>query len=213
MDWSKAGLILRQMVNAPTRRQWRWLTVLAAVGPVGLFLMAIFDLYALRGDTGRMYGFVASIYCLLALGTGISLLRLIRRSSSIATADDRAGWSYGASFEELSAMERDRVRYQMRQELRADGKASDEREAAMQRDAEGRAFRLLRRGLPGLVTVYWIVSLCLPNRPVRMGLVFSAVAVSGLTMVVLALPELIRMWRVPEDAGEPRLVMGTPKGV
>jgi hypothetical protein len=155
----------------------------------------------------------AALDCLRALVLGLFLLRLIRRMSSIATEEDRARWSYGKTFGELTEMEKDRVKHQMRYELQSEGKVQDEREAAMQRDAEGYAFRLLRRGLPGLVLVWWAVGLFMPIGQVRTGLLFSALASTGLVIVVLSLPELICVWMMPSPLGEPYLVMGGPKEV
>jgi hypothetical protein len=212
MAQSKASLIFRQMVKMRTRTRWRLLTVLSAVGPVNLFLIAVFTLHTWP-DTGRLYGIASAFYCLLAIAMATLLLRNIRRLSSVATAEELARRSYGVSFKSLTAIEKDRVKQQMRHEILAAARETDEREEAMQRDSERHAFRLLRRGLPGLILVYWIVCLCLSIGPVRMGLVFSALALSGLTIVVLALPELIRIWSTPEDNGESHLVVGAPREV
>ncbi len=89
MTEPKAGFISRQPRKTRTRRQWRWLVVLSTVGPVGFFLIGIFNLSSLR-DSSRLYGMGAALDCLLALGLGLFLLRLIRRMSSIATEEDRA---------------------------------------------------------------------------------------------------------------------------
>jgi hypothetical protein len=155
----------------------------------------------------------AALDCLLALGLGLFLLRLIRRMSSIATEEDRARWSYGKTFGELTEMEKDRVKHQMRHELQSEGKVQDEREAAMQRDAEEHAYRLLRPGLPGLVLVWWAVGLFMPIGQARIELLFGALASTGIVIAVLSLPELIRVWMMPNVLGEPHLVMGGPKEV
>ncbi|MGF7179064.1 hypothetical protein [Tunturiibacter psychrotolerans] len=210
MTEPKAGFISKQPRKTRTRRQWPWLVVLSTVGPVGFFLIGIFNLSSLR-DSSRLYGMGAALDCLLALGLGLFLLRLIRRMSSVATEEDRARWSYGKTFGELTEMEKDRVKHQMRHELEAEGKVQDEREAAMQRDAEGHAYRLLRPGLPGLVLVWWAVGLFMPIGQARTGVLFSALASTGLVIVVLSLPELIRVWMMPNPLGEPHLVMGGPK--
>lgn len=212
MTEPKAGFISRQPRKTRTRRQWRWLVVLSTVGPVGFFLIGIFNLSSLR-DSSRLYGMGAALDCLLALGLGLFLLRLIRRMSSIATEEDRARWSYGKTFGELTEMEKDRVKHQMRHELQSEGKVQDEREAAMQRDAEEHAYRLLRPGLPGLVLVWWAVGLFMPIGQARIGLLFGALASTGIVIAVLSLPELIRVWMMPNVLGEPHLVMGGPKEV
>jgi hypothetical protein len=109
-------------------------------------------------------------------------------------------------------MEKDRVKHQMGHELQANGRVQDEREAANQRDAESHAFWLLRRGLPTLILAWWLVSLCMPVGLARTGLLFSALASTGLAIVVLSLPELIRVWTMPNAVAEPYLVMDEPKG-
>ena len=212
MTEPKAGFISRQPRKTRTRRQWRWLVVLSTVGPVGFFLIGIFNLSSLR-DSSRLYGMGAALDCLLALGLGLFLLRLIRRMSSIATEEDRARWSYGKTFGELTEMEKDRVKHQMRHELQSEGKVQDEREAAMQRDAEEHAYRLLRPGLPGLVLVWWAVGLFMPIGQARIGLLFGALASTGIVIAVLSLPELLRVWMMPNVLGEPHLVMDWPKEV
>ena len=212
MTEPKAGFISRQPRKTRTRRQWRWLVVLSTVGPVGFFLIGIFNLSSLR-DSSRLYGMGAALDCLLALGLGLFLLRLIRRMSSIATEEDRARWSYGKTFGELTEMEKDRVKHQMRHELQSEGKVQDEREAAMQRDAEEHAYRLLRPGLPGLVLVWWAVGLSMPIGQARIELLFGALASTGIVIAVLSLPEPIRVWMMPNVLGEPHLVMGGPKEV
>ena len=212
MTEPKAGFISRQPRKTRTGRQWRWLVVLSTVGPVGFFLIGIFNLSSLR-DSSRLYGMGAALDCLLALGLGLFLLRLIRRMSSIATEEDRARWSYGKTFGELTEMEKDRVKHQMRHELQSEGKVQDEREAEMQRDAEEHAYRLLRPGLPGLVLVWWAVGLFMPIGQARIGLLFGALASTGIVIAVLSLPELIRVWMMPNVLGEPHLVMGGPKEV
>jgi len=212
MTEPKAGFISRQPRKTRTRRQWRWLVVLSTVGPVGFFLIGIFNLSSLR-DSSRLYGMGAALDCLLALGLGLFLLRLIRRMSSIATEEDRARWSYGKTFGELTEMEKDRVKHQMRHELQSEGKVQDEREAEMQRDAEEHAYRLLRPGLPGLVLVWWAVGLFMPIGQARIGLLFGALASTGIVIAVLSLPELLRVWMMPNVLGEPHLVMDWPKEV
>jgi hypothetical protein len=74
------------------------------VGTVGFFLIGIFNLSAMR-NTNRLYGMAAALDCLLALGLGLFLLRLIRRMSSVATEEERARWSYGKTFGERTEMD------------------------------------------------------------------------------------------------------------
>jgi len=214
MTEPKAGFISRQPRSAqtPTRRQWNWLVALSIVGPASLFVIGVFNLSAMR-DTSHLYGIAAALDCLLALVLGLFLLRLIRPMSSIATEEDRARWSYGKTFGEPTEMEKVRVKHQMRYELQSEGKVQNEREAAMQRNAEGHAFRLFRRGLPRLILVWWGAGLCMPIGLARTELLFGALACTGIVIAVLSLPELIRVWMMPNVLGEPHLVLGGPKEV
>jgi hypothetical protein len=66
---------------------------------------------------------------------------------------------------------------------------------------------MLKWGLPVSVAVYWAVCLSVPIGPVRVGLLISAVAISGLVIVVLALPEVIRVWAMPDETTEPQIVV------
>jgi hypothetical protein len=176
----------------------------ALLTPASLYAMAIFALCPGR-DHGGLYGIASFVNAISALGMGMFLLRLVRRTYSTTSLEDRAQLAYGAAFERLTAMQQDRVKWGSRQEVK-DGSNPDEREAAMQREAEGRAFRMLKLGLPVLVALYWATCLSMPVGPIRAGLLFSAVALSGLVLVVLALPEVIRVWMRPDEVGEPRVV-------
>lgn len=189
----------------PPRWLRRLLVAIALFSPVVYCLTAIISLYPLRDYGGRLYGMAAGIWSLMAIWMGMFLLRFVRRGFSMVSLEDRARLGYGAAFEQLTVMQKDRVRWQYRQAWK-ENSGVDERDAAMQRDAEGRAFRMLRRGLPVLVVVYWGGCLSVPIGPVRLGLLFSAVAISGLVLVVLALPEVIRVWMMPEEVAESRVV-------
>lgn len=206
MGRSKWFTRLQGWGTKPTRWQRRLLMAVALVSPVVYCLTAIISLYPWRDYGGRLYGMAAAIYSLMAIGMGMFLLRLALRSFSAVSLEEYARLAYGAAFEQLTVMQKDRVRWQYRQAWKEKNSHMDERDAAMQRDAEGRAFRMLRRGLPVLVVVCWGVCLSLPIGPVRLGLLFGAVAISGLVFVVLALPVVIRVWMMLEEVAEPRVV-------
>ena len=164
----------------PTRWQRRLLMVVALFSPVVYCLTAIVSLHPWRDYGGsRLYGMAAAIYSLMAIGMGMFLLRLMRRGFTSTSLEDHARRAYGMGFDELTVMQRDRVRFQARREWKEGDRHLDERDAAMQRDAEGRAFRMLQWGLPVLAVAYWAVCLWMPIGPVRMGLLFSAVVLSG----------------------------------
>jgi hypothetical protein len=204
----KARLLRRiQMIGyAPTLTRWqRRLTVIACLVTAGMFyLMATLGLYLWRDYGHGLYGAGSFIDCLCAIGLGLYLLRNARRNS--VNLEDRAQMQYGKAFGELTPMQRDRVSWAWARRFRNPGNNADERDAAMQRDAEAKAFRMLRFGLPVLAALYWVVCLCAPIGPVRLGLMISAVAVSIGVFVILALPEVIWMWTMSDDPVEPKLV-------
>jgi uncharacterized membrane protein len=201
--------VLKRLAANPTRGQRRLWMGVCLVTPVLFYLIAVFELYPGR-DFGRLYGMASCINALVAVGMGVFLLRLVRRSLTRVSTDDRSRLAYERPFDELTGMQQDRVRRQLREDWNE--VLQDEREERMQRDAERRAFRVLQRGLPVLVALYWGVCLSLPIGPVRMGLLFSAVAVTGLGLVVLSLPEVIRVWMMPDAVGEPRVVATRREG-
>jgi len=139
-------------------------------------------------------------------------MRIARRQYSAVSLEDRAQVVYGRAFEDLTERQQGRLRFELRLDLSGGvwwwwwKSDPDEREAAMQRDAEVRTFRILKRGLPVLAIVSWGVCLSAPIGPVRLGLLFSAVVISGVVFVVLALPEVIRVWMIPDEVGEPKVV-------
>jgi hypothetical protein len=166
----------------------------------------MFELYPWR-DSGRLYGAASCISVFIAIGLGLFLLRLVRRVFLQVSLEDRAQMDYGKAFDRLTGIQRDRVKWARGREWKDGDSRADERDAALQRDAEGRAFRMLKWGLPVTVAVYWAVCLSVPIGPVRVGLLISAVAISGLVIVVLALPEVIRVWAMPDETTEPQIVV------
>ena len=195
---------LQSLGMRPARWQRRVTVMACFFTPICFFVSAIFALYG--GDHGGLYGVASCINSLLAIWLAMLLLRSTRRNFSCVSLEDRAQMKYGKAFAELTVMEQDRVKWSWGRQLREPGSGLDERDAAMARDAEGRAFWILRRGLPMFVAVYWVVCLSTSTGPVRVGLLVSAVAISGVVMAVLALPEVIRVWTMPDDAAEPQVV-------
>ncbi len=181
--------MVKMLGITPSRRARRFLVGLCVVTPLGYLLAACFALYPWR-EFSRVAGLAACINALVAIAMGMFLLSLLRRVFA------------PGSLEDLSERERDRVKVRQGQASRLWSRSEDERDAAMRREAEGQAFRLLKRGLPVFVAVYWVVCLSLPVSHVRPGLILSAVAVSGLMIVISALPEVIRMWMAPDGVGE-----------
>jgi hypothetical protein len=199
-----------QSWDARPPRWQRRVTVMACLfTPICFYVSAIFALYG--GDHGGLYGVASCINSLSAIWLAMLLLRSTRRNFSRVSLEDRAQMEYGKAFAELPEVDQDRLKWFRERERREPSGGLDEWDAAMQRDAERRAFWMLRRGLPVLVVVYWMACLSASTGPVRAGLLISAVAISGVMMVVLALPEVIRVWTMPDDAAEPRMVTMEPE--
>jgi hypothetical protein len=122
------------------------------------------------------------------------------------TLEDVSVMEYGKEFDSL----RERQRGELFQRVVRDGIRGrvrlDEREAELRLRAEGAAYRLLRPGLLCASAVYWAVCLFGPFAAERRVLAVSAVAFSWLTVFVLVLPTMVRMWTQPEEAGESRVV-------
>jgi hypothetical protein len=114
--------------------------------------------------------------------------------------------AYGKAYAELNEMQQDRVKWAVRRVRKERSNGLDERDAASQRDAERRAFRILKWGLPVFIVVDWAACLSVPIGPMRVGLLISAVAISALVFVVLALPEVILFWTMPDNSAEPRML-------
>jgi len=79
----------------------------------------------------------------------------------------------------------------------------DEQQTSALRDAQALAFRILNRALPVAAAVYWVFCLSVPIGPMRSGLLVSAVTITALIFTVLSLPEVIRIWVMPDEAREP----------
>jgi hypothetical protein len=191
----------------PTRRRRRLSVLASMVIPIVYFALAVNVLYPWSFYGGGISGVSACFIALMGILIGMFLMRASRRQDAAVNLEDMAQMVYGRAFEDLTERQQGRLRFELRLVSGAWWRNDpDERQAAMQRDAESRAFGILRRGLPVLVAVYWAVCLSVPVGPVRLGLLFSAVAISGVVFVVLALPEVIRVWMIPDEVGEPKVV-------
>ena len=114
---------------------------------------------------------------------------------------------FGKPYMELQRRERLLVRAQTARQIRQEVRRPlDERDDHLQRDAERRAYRMLKIILPAFLLVYWSICLFVPGKPVRLDLLSSAVALTLVTVLVLCLPEVIRQWTDPGEAGEPTVI-------
>jgi hypothetical protein len=165
------------------------------------FATAVLGLCIGRGG-GRFYGFASFLSMVQSVGMAVFWMWLLRRNASAMSWDQRAQMEFGRGYSELSRMHQFDVRVRVAREMRQGGRPEDERDIAMQREAERRAYRVLKIGLPVAVLVYWVVCLWLPVGPVRAGLLISAVVVSGMAIPVMILPDLIRLWTEPDEVRE-----------
>jgi hypothetical protein len=167
----------------------------------------VFSLMRWREGAGsRIYGIGAFLYVSTAMGQALLWMFLIRRVNSGMSLEDRAQLDFGKPYGRLSSRQKFDVWVRVRREMQAGGRAPDERDALAQREAEGRAVRILQVGVPVFVTGFWVVCLCLPASGVRVGLLIGAAVMSVMAIAVVILPDVIRMWTQPDEVGEPKVV-------
>jgi len=187
----------------PSRRVRRMIVGLYLAFPVLTYVNAIIAMFPWR-DSDRLYSAGACISSLTAVLLGALWMRFARRAISLVSRDDQARMQYGKSFDELTEMQKDRVKWQIREQFK--GGRVDERERTLQREAEGHAFRIVKAGLILFIAAYWVVCECLPMGPVRLGMLVSAVTFSGVVILASVLPVVIRGWAEPADAPEPQIL-------
>jgi hypothetical protein len=192
-----------------TRRVRRLMIGLSTFTCAVFYFNAVMDLSFSR-SMGRFYGIASCISALTALGSALFWTRFLRQAAFSMSREERAQMEFGKPYSQLSKMHQFDVGVRVGREIRSGTRPSDERETAMQREAERRAFRLLRIALPIFVLAYWAVCLSLPAGPTRVGLLIGAVVLSGMAIPVMSLPDLIRLWTQPDDVGEPHVMAIEP---
>jgi hypothetical protein len=190
-----------------TRSLRRFVVLIWLLAPAIFCMTAVIDLRSWH-DSGRLYGVASCISCFTAIMLATVNMRLNRRALLGVSRDDVARTLYAKPYVELNEMQRDRVIWRLRQEYKKGDRALDEREVVMRREAERRAYRILRVTLAVLIVAYWAVCLCAPIGQMRVGLLIGAVAFSGIALFVVALPEVIGLWIEPDAAGEPEIADG-----
>jgi len=196
----------RDLQARPMTRRIRRFSVAAYVFTI-LILFLTVGIYLLPfRDTTRLYGLAAFIVVWTYIGYAVFFLRILRRGSSVTSMEERAQLDFGKPYAKLSLMHRFDVRARVTREFRQGGRPPDERDAVVQREAEQRAFRILRIALPIFALVYWGVCLSMPLGPVRVGLLIGAVVMSVMLIPVMILPDVIRLWTEPDAAPEPNVV-------
>jgi len=196
----------RDLQARPMTRRIRRFSVAAYVITI-LILFLTVGIYLLPfRDTTRLYGLAAFIVVWTYIGYAVFFLRILRRGSSVTSMEERVQLDFGRPYAKLSLMHRFDVRARVTREFRQGGRPPDERDAVVQREAEQRAFRILRIALPIFALVYWGVCLSMPLGPVRVGLLIGAVVMSVMLIPVMILPDVIRLWTEPDAAPEPNVV-------
>jgi len=196
----------RDLQARPMTRRIRRFSVAAYVFTI-LILFLTVGIYLLPfRDTTRLYGLAAFIVVWTYIGYAVFFLRILRRGSSVTSMEERVQLDFGRPYAKLSLMHRFDVRARVTREFRQGGRPPDERDAVVQREAEQRAFRILRIALPIFALVYWGVCLSMPLGPVRVGLLIGAVVMSVMLIPVMILPDVIRLWTEPDAAPEPNVV-------
>ena len=124
----------------------------------------------------------------------------------VSSLDDRAVAEYGVEFEKLGEAQQKELLRRYRVGTYLLGYYPDELEEAQERESFQRAYGVLRWLLPVLAVIYWAGWRVLPEGRVRAGWTDGPVVLMWVLLLVLALPQLIRMWTEPDEVGEPKVV-------
>jgi hypothetical protein len=194
--------------SRPITRRLRRLSVASHLFSVVVYYAsAIFYLVISRHEAhGLLYDAASFLWVCMALGQAIVWTLFFRRVNATTSVEDRAQLDFGKPCSHLSTRQRFDVWVRVRREMQAGGRPPDERDFLAQREAERLAFRLLRVGLPIFVVAFWIASLLLSPGHLREELVIAAVAISGVAIPIIILPDVIGMWTQPDEVGESKLV-------
>src|SRR5271170_3854252 len=173
---------------------------------VGLFfmLMAIGLSEGGKSLTFGSLGFRAIPY-ILVLGRVFRQWRW-QRMVQVSSLDDRAVAEYGVEFEKLGEAQQKELLRRYRVGTYLLGYYPDELEEAQERESFQRAYGVLRWLLPVLAVIYWAGWRLLPEGRVRAGWTDGPVVLFWVSLLVLAMPQMIRMWTEPDEVGETRVV-------
>jgi hypothetical protein len=129
-----------------------------------------------------------------------------QRMLPVSSLDDRAVLEYGVEFEKLGEAQQKELLRRYRVGTYLLDYYPDELEEARERESFQRAYGVLRWLLPGLAVIYFVGWELLPEGRVRAGWTDGPVVLAWIMLLVLALPQMIRMWTEPDEVGEPRMV-------
>jgi hypothetical protein len=192
------SLAYRRSVKRRTRRSRRWEVC-------SFFLMMAIALVC-AGKPLDFRGFVfrltVYVFPLCSVFRDWDWNRLVK----VTSLDDRAMNEYGVEFEQATeAQQKDLLkRYRVGTYLL--NYFPDEYEEMQQRESYQQAYSTLRILLPSGVVVYWLGWKLLPQGYARDAWTNGPVVLYWLSLLIIAMPQIIRMWTEPDDPAEPRLV-------
>jgi hypothetical protein len=142
----------------------------------------------------------------------------------ITSLDDLAMEEYGVEFEQTTlAQQTDLLRQARERRQRVQGRPyyrvgaytlkpfSDELSQSRERESHMRAYVMLRVFLPAFAIVYWAGWHFLPDGAVRAGWTDAPVVFAWIFLLILVLPQVLRMWMEPDDPAEPKLAIAARK--
>ena len=130
----------------------------------------------------------------------------------VSSLDDRAMLEYGVEFERLGEVEQREILPRYRVGTYLMNYFPDEREGEQEREAHVQAYDVLRWLLPVIAVVYWVGWRLMPEGRVRAGWTDGPVVLVWVLLLVLGLPQMIWMWTMPDEVGEPKVVAGQDVG-
>jgi hypothetical protein len=130
-----------------------------------------------------------------------------QRSIPVSSLDDRSVLEHGVEFEGLREPEQKELLRRYQVGTYRMGYLPDEREGEQERRLHVQAYAVLRRLLPVIAVIYWVGWQLLPLGRMRDRWTDGPVVMTWVLLLVLALPQMIRMWTEPDEVGEPRVVV------
>jgi hypothetical protein len=134
-----------------------------------------------------------------------------QRIITVTSLDDRAMVDYGIGFERTTAAQQKDLLARYRVGTYLLGYFPDELEEARERDSYQRAYAVLRVLLPAIAVVYWVGWKLLPPCYLRDAWTDGPVVMAWLLLLVVALPQIIRMWTEPDDPVDANLYVAAEK--
>jgi hypothetical protein len=124
----------------------------------------------------------------------------------VSSLDDRAVLEYGVEFERLNETQQREILRRYRVGTYLLNYFPDELESAREAESHLQAYEVMKVLLPSIAVVYWLGWDLLPAGWFRAGWTDGPVVLTWVLLLVLALPQLIRMWTEPDEVGEPMVV-------